>query len=236
MNKDEILQSIKDGYKEFSFGRTKKAAEIWLPTWKAAQSFLMQGNYKSKKEMMDLFGEIFVNWFFDLDIALMESDMQNDRLELNRYLLTIPDYLDQNNPRMNVAESLAALNRYDEAESMLSGWLEEDPLWTYGWTCRANILLDNGKKDKAREIIERGMTMVESSPRAIDLLLFYQNAEAVYKRLGETQKAEYCARKGRELASKMKTKQAPVTTSVKIGRNDPCPCGSGKKYKKCCGN
>jgi len=24
--------------------------------------------------------------------------------------------------------------------------------------------------------------------------------------------------------------------SEKIGRNDPCPCGSGKKYKKCCGN
>lgn len=22
--------------------------------------------------------------------------------------------------------------------------------------------------------------------------------------------------------------------SVKVGRNDPCPCGSGKKYKKCC--
>ena len=26
-----------------------------------------------------------------------------------------------------------------------------------------------------------------------------------------------------------------VRPSVKIGRNDPCPCGSGKKYKKCCG-
>ncbi|MFT8646305.1 UPF0149 family protein [Gluconacetobacter sp.] len=24
-------------------------------------------------------------------------------------------------------------------------------------------------------------------------------------------------------------------TSTKIGRNEPCPCGSGKKYKKCCG-
>jgi hypothetical protein len=24
-------------------------------------------------------------------------------------------------------------------------------------------------------------------------------------------------------------------TSAKVGRNDPCPCGSGKKYKKCCG-
>jgi len=34
--------------------------------------------------------------------------------------------------------------------------------------------------------------------------------------------------------------QNPVNRTVvnggpKIGRNDPCPCGSGKKYKKCCG-
>jgi preprotein translocase subunit SecA len=27
----------------------------------------------------------------------------------------------------------------------------------------------------------------------------------------------------------------PVAGPVKVGRNDPCPCGSGKKYKKCCG-
>ncbi|HOO61236.1 MAG TPA: SEC-C metal-binding domain-containing protein [Bacillota bacterium] len=26
-----------------------------------------------------------------------------------------------------------------------------------------------------------------------------------------------------------------IAHSEKIGRNDPCPCGSGKKYKKCCG-
>ncbi|MCW5549658.1 MAG: SEC-C domain-containing protein [Opitutaceae bacterium] len=28
---------------------------------------------------------------------------------------------------------------------------------------------------------------------------------------------------------------APVVAAAKVGRNDPCPCGSGKKYKKCCG-
>ena len=27
-----------------------------------------------------------------------------------------------------------------------------------------------------------------------------------------------------------------MTGKQKIGRNDPCPCGSGKKYKKCCKN
>ncbi len=28
---------------------------------------------------------------------------------------------------------------------------------------------------------------------------------------------------------------APVALSERVGRNDPCPCGSGKKFKKCCG-
>jgi SEC-C motif-containing protein len=32
----------------------------------------------------------------------------------------------------------------------------------------------------------------------------------------------------------MNPKGQPVQVT-KIGRNDPCPCGSGKKYKKCCG-
>jgi uncharacterized protein YecA (UPF0149 family) len=27
---------------------------------------------------------------------------------------------------------------------------------------------------------------------------------------------------------------SPVIQNIKIGRNDPCFCGSGKKYKKCC--
>ncbi|KAF0134207.1 MAG: preprotein translocase subunit SecA [Candidatus Saganbacteria bacterium] len=30
-------------------------------------------------------------------------------------------------------------------------------------------------------------------------------------------------------------RSAPKTGDIKVGRNDPCPCGSGKKYKKCCG-
>jgi len=34
------------------------------------------------------------------------------------------------------------------------------------------------------------------------------------------------------LLNPIKTKMA----EKKVGRNEPCPCGSGKKYKKCCGN
>lgn len=28
--------------------------------------------------------------------------------------------------------------------------------------------------------------------------------------------------------------QAPFVRATKVGRNDPCPCGSGQKFKKCC--
>ena len=30
-------------------------------------------------------------------------------------------------------------------------------------------------------------------------------------------------------------KKKPIVKAIKVGRNDPCPCGSGKKFKKCCG-
>ncbi len=39
-----------------------------------------------------------------------------------------------------------------------------------------------------------------------------------------------------QLAAQMQTvAHTPSRRTQKIGRNDPCPCGSGKKYKKCCG-
>ena len=34
---------------------------------------------------------------------------------------------------------------------------------------------------------------------------------------------------------KAQKKSGTVVKDKKVGRNDPCPCGSGKKYKKCCG-
>lgn len=37
------------------------------------------------------------------------------------------------------------------------------------------------------------------------------------------------------MLQELKKREPYVKTEPKIGRNDPCPCGSGKKYKKCCG-
>jgi preprotein translocase subunit SecA len=44
----------------------------------------------------------------------------------------------------------------------------------------------------------------------------------------------YSREKRKEIHTKWK-KSKTVVNKSKIGRNDPCPCGSGKKYKQCCG-
>ena len=49
--------------------------------------------------------------------------------------------------------------------------------------------------------------------------------ERVAKVTGESGGSEDAASSG---------KKEPVRKTIKVGPNDPCPCGSGKKYKKCC--
>lgn len=44
----------------------------------------------------------------------------------------------------------------------------------------------------------------------------------------------FSADKRKEIAKEYRSSKT-VVREDKIGRNDPCPCGSGKKYKKCCG-
>ena len=39
---------------------------------------------------------------------------------------------------------------------------------------------------------------------------------------------------GTAAATQSLVKKQPVRKDQKVGPNDPCPCGSGKKYKKCC--
>ena len=45
-------------------------------------------------------------------------------------------------------------------------------------------------------------------------------------------------KKGEEIKkpeAKKKVIQQTIVNDSKVGRNEPCPCGSGKKFKKCCG-
>lgn len=64
------------------------------------------------------------------------------------------------------------------------------------------------------------------------------NPYANYSTTHETYEGEAAQRLAAQNAGRAASaprKAAPVKAGPKIGRNDPCPCGSGKKYKNCCG-
>jgi hypothetical protein len=48
--------------------------------------------------------------------------------------------------------------------------------------------------------------------------------------VGRTVRSAWLARRRDEVKATIAERSAR-----KVGRNDPCPCGSGKKYKRCCG-
>jgi len=66
----------------------------------------------------------------------------------------------------------------------------------------------------------------------VRMVLFSRPAQQIQRVQVAKQQAATAAAVGGEAA-----KKRPVVKKAaeKIGRNDPCPCGSGKKYKKCCG-
>ena len=63
--------------------------------------------------------------------------------------------------------------------------------------------------------------------------------KATYKEKGKTivhhEKSYFVKKDGIWYYQKWLPLQGTIVNENKVGRNDPCPCGSGKKYKKCCG-
>ncbi|MGI5858074.1 MAG: preprotein translocase subunit SecA [Tepidanaerobacteraceae bacterium] len=89
-----------------------------------------------------------------------------------------------------------------------------------------------GQRDPVIEYKFEGYEMFQEMIKNIqeDTLryLFRVQVKAAPERRQKTYNMTYSHNEGGE-------KPQPVRKQKKIGRNDPCPCGSGKKYKKCCG-
>jgi hypothetical protein len=60
-----------------------------------------------------------------------------------------------------------------------------------------------------------------------------ENKSSFLKLIPKTKKIK--TKKVTQKATPKKKTAKKTAVEIKVGRNDPCPCGSGKKYKKCCG-
>jgi preprotein translocase subunit SecA len=70
----------------------------------------------------------------------------------------------------------------------------------------------------------------EGKERKTDMSRMASNKEVI-----ESAGTDYAANEQDYYNPSAPIKQEPLRSEPKIGRNDPCPCGSGKKYKQCHG-
>ena len=92
--------------------------------------------------------------------------------------------------------------------------------------------------NKYSNFIQRTNDILETN-YTLDSLLSYYKSDSVEKKIFSSASVLYAAKIFEEMMNVVSKKEA--STEVKdidfsnVGRNDKCPCGSGKKYKNCCG-
>ena len=238
----ELLDDkIEAGYELQGPGRDAAACRIWLEAWRDVLGLLDKGGLTSIRAFDERFrgSQSLFNWIQDLEDALWNAGLEDRQFLTARIavceegLRRFPaeDELMTENRRRALAESYFELGETGKAEALYRDWLQADPRWGWGWIGWSDgygfTRTQLQDWSRAEQILREGLAVDQVRDR-LDML----------ERL-----ADVCEEQGRkgeaaELRKQVKRSAAVAATRVtkpKIGRNEPCPCGSGKKFKKCCG-
>lgn len=163
-------------------------------------------------------------FFEDFDQAdyLLKQQADKPRYvpENNEFLKYVNEYYEDNENWMNVRNYM--LEIFDNPKYISKGYREVKDYITYG----------NGIKELV-DILDRNNLIFSSEKQLekfISLVMFAKNNTRIWENNGYTPSELH------EILAKLNNNiiKFPKIHRQKIGRNDPCPCGSGRKYKKCC--
>ncbi|MGB4131283.1 MAG: preprotein translocase subunit SecA [Tepidanaerobacteraceae bacterium] len=171
-----------------------------------------------------------------MDIFQIRYEVEAERLEdisrddLRRELISRAQAAYEKKEEELGSETMRELERYIMLKTVDQKWMDHIDAMDQ---LREGIgLRAYGQRDPLIEYKFEGYEMFQEMIRSIqeDTLryLFRVQITRAPERRQTTYNLSYSHSDGAEKAQ-------PVRKQKKIGRNDPCPCGSGKKYKKCCG-
>jgi uncharacterized protein YecA (UPF0149 family) len=135
---------------------------------------------------------------------------------------------DPSNPEnyISLAYLYHNIKRYSKAEKYYKKAVEFDPSYVEPYYFLAMIADKREDHGEAFDWVKKGTNYLETAK-------FRQDFEMEKTEFGKIYTDLY-----NDLSRKTRMEVPllhPTVFSDKAGRNDPCPCGSGKKYKKCCG-
>jgi len=245
----EIRDAISDDDEE-------KAAVSFLAVWSVMKEYVIHNLYRDtttgieKPDISDISEMTEYNMDFDsllpeMGMILSNThryqqaiDFSKEVLELFSWECSKADIF-----KDDIGQALADMGKTDESDAWYQKWMEAEP-------DNGNCINGYAFCYQIRGDIERAITIVESHLPEKEIAdkkyeNLYIRAVDLYDQNGESKKAEHFRQLLEEIHSSFSDDivfdiedeqcQKPVVKGKKIYPNDLCPCGSGKKYKKCCG-
>ena len=238
-----IDQKIVAGYEYLMKGNAVNACNTWLDAWEGIKAAIAEEQVKNMNNLQSKYSwtEFLANYIQELAFELHNAGLSNKvyfqkRIAYCEEVLELcgedDDFLVEN-MRRAIADSHYQLGNKDKCDELYSTWLEENPDWGWGYISWADCYWnDSSNLLKSEEILKRALLRKSVNDRS-DVL---ERAMNLYEELGKYQEAAELKKEAKTFAglNSMKYTDTPIR-SERVGRNDPCPCGSGKKHKKCCG-
>jgi tetratricopeptide (TPR) repeat protein len=250
-NFEMLDDKMQAGYKARKVGGPVMACRIWLDAWSEVVRICDKSGIRSIHEFDVRFSgtESLFNWIQDLEDELSSGGVFDRRLLAERVSLCEEaqtrfepqDDLTVENRRRALAESYFELGQTAKADALFRGWLEDSPQWGWGWIgwsdCYRFTKTEFADLNRSEQLLREGLSIAgvrdysDIAERLADLL----------RTLGREQEAAEFGQQAQTAANILGEQPLHNHLSVtadkrpKVGRNDQCPCGSGRKFKKCCG-
>ena len=247
---DDKMQA---GYTQDAEHDTHAAVVTWLDAWSDMLRLCDAAGISSIEEFDNRFplSQSLFNWSQDLEMALENAGRHNR--EIRQSLIEFceesfrrfprEDQLLTENRRRALGGAYFDAGMTEKAGELFRSWLDADPAWGWGWIGWADCYLPGADRPadlaRAEELLRRGYRV----PGVRDRVYIAERLQEVCEDSGRPGEARQFGEQAKRLrheplraAAKPAPPPADVARTVKVGRNAPCPCGSGKKFKKCCGS
>ena len=227
---DKIMKSVVENLKR----RSDRMAEITYPILKAF--YEQNGDRVERIAIPVTDGRVGYNVVTNLKEAVeSEGKSVSKAFQKTILLYTIDEAWERHLLAMDELQNAVRNVSYENKDPLVVFKVEAYELF------RSMVIEMN---QKASEIIMRGHINIapqqSEGDRTVNVREQHDDPRARDRRRYREQKDDYeAAQQARyeagQAASQSQQKQQPYIAEQKIGRNDPCPCGSGKKFKNCHG-
>ncbi|MGD0886834.1 MAG: SEC-C metal-binding domain-containing protein [Thermodesulfovibrionales bacterium] len=241
---DDMMQG---GYERLESGDSVGTCDIWLKVWRSLVDIADQTQSKTISNLDRIFRgtQSIFNWVQDFETELSNASRKRkaligERISFCERLLPMCLYEDNlllENMRRALADSYFDAGDQEKTDSLYREWLAADPRWGWGWIgwadCYWLMLWRERNFEKGERILKEGLAV----PDVRDKKFITERLKELYSDAGRAEDLPNLRDIAKSRAAEYTggDKKAAQAGQVKIGWNAPCPCGSGKKYKKCCG-